>query len=82
MAANPTSDFTASWVAELAVAAEMGLGTSVQGSTGNDIIDADDVDKILIWGNESISDRCPATNSAVVVKNSIDTIPSAGYMFA
>jgi len=83
MAANPTSDFTASWVAELAVAAEMGLGTSVQGSAGNDVVYGGMTGtEVQIWSNESINDRCPATNPGLVVKNSIDTIPSAHYMLA
>jgi hypothetical protein len=48
--ANPTSDFAAGWIAELAIAASMGLGTSVQGGTDNDTLGVTGDDKILIGG--------------------------------
>ncbi len=75
--AEPTSNFSASWLAEMAVMAQMGLGTSVQGSTGNDTLAPANGDNILIGGGgNDIYDFARGNGNVTIVNG------AASYNFA
>ncbi len=73
IAANPNSAFATSWVAELAVAAEMGYGTSVEGSAENDAIDATSAHPVLIGGGGYDVYHYSAGDGTVTILNGVSS---------
>ncbi len=83
--ANPTSDFAAGWVAELAIAASMGYGTSVQGSAQDDTLGAVGNDKIVIGGGSDVNGdnyQFLSGDGQVTILNGVSTMNYAeGQLF-
>jgi Ca2+-binding RTX toxin-like protein len=71
--ANPTSNFSAAWIAELSTAAAMGFGTSIQGGAWNDTLRADSSHKILIGGGGSDTYNFYAGDGQVTILNGVSS---------
>ena len=75
--ANPTSDFSAGWLAELEIASQMGFGTSIQGGSDDDTLElnASDraVDHVLIGGGGNDTYILNSGDGNVTILNGVST---------
>jgi hypothetical protein len=80
--ADPTSAFSAGWIAELAIAAQMGYGTSVQGGPDNDTLGVANGNTILIGGGGDDTYVINPGDGAVTIENGVsyDNAPNGNLV--